>query len=85
MAYKSSRVLVRPDCEVLSAKALARLSVSLSYLSTLWLQAELKEIVKRALQTIKQHGGLVGQLDNLGEQRLPYRMKKHGERFDRGL
>ena len=46
---------------------------------------ELKEILKRTIMQVKDFGGEPGRLEKLGEQRLPYRMKKNGVRHTHGL
>ncbi|XP_067946608.1 small ribosomal subunit protein bS6m-like [Watersipora subatra] len=46
---------------------------------------ELKEIIKRTLMCVKEHGGLVGRLENLGERQLPAFIKKQSILHSRGF
>ncbi|XP_038078613.1 28S ribosomal protein S6, mitochondrial-like [Patiria miniata] len=40
--------------------------------------------VKRSVGAVIERGGIVKNLENLGEKRLPYRMISHAEHFTRG-
>ncbi|XP_078699506.1 small ribosomal subunit protein bS6m-like [Branchiostoma floridae x Branchiostoma belcheri] len=41
-------------------------------------------VVKRAVQSLLEKGGIVRQIENLGERRLPYIMRAHSENFTQG-
>jgi len=49
------------------------------------LQSQTKKVITRALMCIKDYGGIVGRLENLGEQTLPYKMKSQGVKHTKGL
>ena len=48
-------------------------------------QHEMKEVLKRTVSNIQSQGGRVGELENWGTKKLPYKMVKNNEKHTEGL
>ena len=51
----------------------------------MFLQHEMKEVLKRTVSNIQSQGGRVGELENWGTKKLPYKMVKNNEKHTEGL
>ncbi|ESO12414.1 hypothetical protein HELRODRAFT_62093 [Helobdella robusta] len=45
---------------------------------------DLSKAIKRTSETILNSGGVIRSFDNVGLRKLPYKMFKHGNRYDEG-
>ncbi|XP_071497304.1 small ribosomal subunit protein bS6m-like [Diadema antillarum] len=45
---------------------------------------EMVDALKRSLTEVMNNGGIVRKIENLGEKRLPYRMRAHRQNFSHG-
>ena len=83
ITYNISIYADKQSTEVLKLIQLTFRAYHQSYLY--FLQHEMKEVLKRTVSNIQSQGGRVGELENWGTKKLPYKMVKNNEKHTEGL